>query len=270
MSTPQSSPAVDIRVTTDSHVPAGTADYARDKIAALLHLAHRPVLSARVRVSRHGDPAVRHPVVAQVNLDVNGQLVRAQADGETSREAIDRVEARARRRLERIARHWEAQRGGMPSPVPHEWRHRSERTHRPRWYPRAEDEREIIRHKTFTLHRCTIDDAAREMGMLDYDFHLFTEAGTGQDSVLYRAGATGYRLAQPTPPSPHELATFQLPVTISAQPAPVLTTAEAVTRLNLLALPFLFFLDADRGRGAVLYYRYDGHYGLITPTGEES
>lgn len=88
--------------------------------------------------------------------------------------------------------------------------------------------------------------------------------------MLYRAGATGYRLAQLTPPGPHELAPFQLPLTISTQPAPMLATGEAVARLNLLGLPFLFFLDADRGRGAVLYHRYDGHYGLITPSGEES
>jgi hypothetical protein len=24
-------------------------------------------------------------------------------------------------------------------------------------------------------------------------------------------------------------------------------------------------LDGERGRGALLYHRYDGHYGLITP-----
>ena len=52
------------------------------------------------------------------------------------------------------------------------------------------------RRKSFTLHRRSIDDAARDLDLLDYDFYLFTESGTGQDSVLYRAGATGYRLAQ--------------------------------------------------------------------------
>lgn len=256
--------SVDIRVTTDGHVP-GIADYARDKIGALLHLAHRPVLSARVRVTRHGDPAVPHPVVAQGNLDVNGRLVRAQAEGGSAREAIDRLEARLRHQLERVAPHWEARRGRMPSTEPHEWRHQSEPARRRRWYPRTPEEREIVRHKSFTLQRCTVDDAAHDMGMLGYDFHLFTESGTGQDAVLYRAGETGYRLALITPPGPHELATFQLPLTISTQSAPELTTDEAVARLNLLDLPFLFFLDADRGRGAMLYRRYDGHYGLITP-----
>ena len=34
------------------------------------------------------------------------------------------------------------------------------------------------------------------MDLLDYDFHLFTEKGTGSAGVLYRGGATGYRLAR--------------------------------------------------------------------------
>ncbi|WP_020661535.1 ribosome hibernation promotion factor [Amycolatopsis benzoatilytica] len=259
----------DIRIAVDERVLPGTSEYAQDKIGNLLRLAHRPVLSARVRVTRHGDPAVPRPVVAQANIDVNGRLVRAQAEGENAREAVDRLEERLRHRLERIAQHWEARRGGQPSAEPHEWRHESEPAHRPHWYPRLEGEREIVRHKSYTPVHCTIDDAARDMGLLDYDFHLFTESGTGRDSVLYRAGDTGYRLAQLTPPGAHELAPFQLPVTISEQPAPLLSTDEAVTRLGLLDLPFLFFLDSDRGRGAVLYHRYDGHYGLITPGPEE-
>ncbi|WP_244199895.1 sigma 54 modulation/S30EA ribosomal C-terminal domain-containing protein [Amycolatopsis thailandensis] len=54
-------------------------------------------------------------------------------------------------------------------------------------------------------------------------------------------------------------------MTVSGQPAPVLTTEDAVDRLGLLGLPFLFFLDLERARGNVLYRRYDGRYGLITP-----
>ena len=32
--------------------------------------------------------------------------------------------------------------------------------------------------------------------------------------------------------------------------------------------PFLLFRNADTGRGNVLYRRYDGHYGLVTPADE--
>jgi hypothetical protein len=55
------------------------------------------------------------------------------------------------------------------------------------------------------------------------------------------------------------------PVTLDPQPAPRLVLAEARERLELGGLPFVFFVDRDSHRGAVLYHRYDGHYGLITP-----
>lgn len=114
---------------------------------------------------------------------------------------------------------------------------------------------------------CNVDDAVVEMELLDYDFHLFTEQGTGIASVLYRDGAAGYRLAQVVPVSPDQLAPFDVALTFSSQPAPCITVEQATERLGLLGLPFLFFIDAAQGRAAVLYHRYDGHYGLISPAG---
>lgn len=67
-------------------------------------------------------------------------------------------------------------------------------------------------------------------------------------------------------PSAEDLAPFELPLTISPQPAPTLTVERATGRLSLLGLPFLFFIDAAQGGAGVLYHRYDGHYGLICPT----
>ncbi|MEU6643446.1 HPF/RaiA family ribosome-associated protein [Saccharomonospora sp. NPDC046836] len=259
----RTSAAVAVDVTVRDEFTPTAVDYARTKIGKLAKLAHEPVLAARVRLTRHGNPAVARPVIAQANLDVNGRLVRAQVAAPTAEEAIDRLGATLRQRLARVAQHWEARRGRMPGPD--EWRHISEPAHRPGYFPRPPAEREIVRHKSFTVPRCTVDDAAAEMELLDYDFHLFTESGTGHDSVLYRAGTTGYRLAQPTPPEPGGLATHQLPVTISPQPAPALSTGGAVERLTLTGLPFLFFVDPALGRARVLYHRYDGHYGLITP-----
>ena len=257
---------LDVDVTTHGQLP-GAADYARDKIGGLGRLTHKPVLHARVKLTRHRDPAVEQPVIAQANLDVNGRLVRVQVEGATARETIDRLESRLRHRLERIAEHWEARRGKTPAAGPHEWRHQSESAHRPRYFPRPEDERQLLRRKSFTLAPCTVDEAALEMNLLDYDFHLFTEIGTGTASVLYRGGPTGYRLAQVVPASPEQLAPFELPLTISSQSAPCLTVEQATERLGLLGLPFLFFIDAAQGRASVLYHRYDGHYGLVAPAG---
>jgi ribosome-associated translation inhibitor RaiA len=256
--------AIHVDVTTHGQLP-GIDDYVQEKIGGLSRLAHQPMLHARVRLSRHADPAVADPVVAQANLDVNGRLVRAQVEGETAREAVDRLEARLRHRLERVAERSEA-RGNTSQSDPHEWRHESEPTYRPTYFPRPSDQRRVIRRKSFTLGTLTVDEAAQEMELLDYDFHLFTEKGTKQASVLYRTKPTGYRLAQ-VMPLPEELAPYELSLTISSQPAPCLTLERAKERLSLLGLPFLFFVDVDQGRAGVLYHRYDGHYGLICPAG---
>ncbi|AFM15813.1 hypothetical protein Mycch_1003 [Mycolicibacterium chubuense NBB4] len=244
---------------------ADAADYARTRIGGLGRLTHRPVLHARVRLTSHRDPAVERPVLAQANLDVEGRPVRAQAYGDTAREAIDRLEAKLTRRLERVAAHWEAQRGGQPAPEPHEWRHESEPAKRLSYFPRPADERRIVRRKSFAMAPCSVDEAVTEMDLLDYDFHLFTEKGSGTAAVVYRGGPTGYRVALVAPELAGQLAPFTGAVTVSGQPAPCLSEQGATERLGLLGLPFLFYIDAAQGRASVLYHRYDGHYGMISP-----
>lgn len=254
-------PDFDVNVTTRGQLP-GAADYAEAKISGLGRFAHRPIRHAHVKLTRHGDPAQERPVVAQANLDVDGRLIRAEAQGDNAREAIDRLDDRLRRRLRRAAEHWEARRTGRPVDLAGD-----EPGDRPGRVSIPAEERQIVRRKSYTLAACSVDDAAMELELLDYDFHLFTEKGTGMASVIYRDGPTGYRLAQVAAAAKDQLAPFELPVTISAAPPPCITLEQATERLGLLALPFLFFIDAAEGRAGVLYHRYDGHYGLITPAG---
>lgn len=253
----------EVRVSVNG-LPPKLADYAQRKVEALLDQAPEPVLFARVRLTRHGNPAMARPIVAQANLDLNGHPIRAQVSAPTGSEAVDALEAKLRARLARSAEHWEALRARRYHPDPHEWRHGDPPAQRQPWFPRPPEEREVVRHKSFTAPRSTVDEAAEEMDELDYDFHLFTEEGSGQHSVIYRAGPSGYRLAQLNP-RPDLVTLGQLPVTISEQPAPLLGTGEAIERLNLSGLPFVFYLDAEHIQGRLLYHRYDGHYGLITP-----
>lgn len=259
---------VPIEVQAPRDRPRDIVPYAREQIRQLFQFAHQPVLSARVRISRHPDPAIAEPCVARACLDLNGRPVRAHAAAPTVKQAVDRVRDRLRHRLQHpdpAVGSWEERRGQAPSTEPHEWRHGQAPSHRPPYRAVPAQEREIVRHKSLALHHCNVDQAADLLEDMDYDFHLFTEVGTDQDSVIYRAGDTGYRLAQLQPAS-GSVADHTLPLTISPQPAPVLDTEEAIARMAFLAEPFLFYLDGERGRGAVLYRRYDGHYGLITPT----
>jgi ribosome-associated translation inhibitor RaiA len=257
----------DVETVVRGDIPADARTGAEQMVRALAGHAQEPVLHARIRLTRSADPARERPVIAQVNLDVNGRLVRAQVAGASAHEAIDLVHDRARHRLERLARHWEARRGGQPGLEAHEWRHSQAATHRPDFYPRPAEDRQVVRHKAYELATATPDEAAFDMDLMDYDFHLFTDAESGRDAVVYRAGPTGYRLAFVGGPPERRAEPTAAPVAVSRRPALLLSVFEAMDQLDGTGRPFLFYADPGSGRGHLLYRRYDGHYGLITPAG---
>lgn len=91
--------------------------------------------------------------------------------------------------------------------------------------------------------------------------------------MVYRAGPSGLRLARQHhvfPQDGHVVAPQPppVPLIVNSRPTPVLTEAAAVDRAREHGLPFLFFTDQATGRGQLLYSRYDGNLGLITPTGD--
>jgi ribosome-associated translation inhibitor RaiA len=264
-----------VQTYTRGAVPEDAIDLAVQKVRGALRLASEPVLYARVKLTRAADPAVDTPAVAQANVDVNGRQVRAQAVAATMREAIDLMCDKLVVNLGRVARNWSrfhrghAGRGHEPG----QWRHGSPSARRPSYFPRPADERGVVRHKSYGLSRFTPDEAAADMELLDYDFHLFTERSTNQDSVVYRAGH-GYRIAQAHPESGRPVLSNDATtgsgvtgsgITVSTAPAPRLDLGEAEQRLEAFGWPFLFFVNAATGRGNLVYHRYDGDYGLITP-----
>jgi len=257
--------AESIVVRTHGAVSEAETEYARRRVGAALRHAPEPVLFVRVKLSRLSDPAVPRPAVAQVNVDLDGRLVRAQAARPTLREAVDEVHDRLRDRVRRADRGWEAARGARPSDRAHEWRHQTEPAERLRYFPRPVEERQIVRRKAFGLGRMTVDEAIEEMVLLDYRFHLFTEAGSGVDSLVHRTDEpVGTHLVQAWTP-PVAVSPASSAVTVDPQRAPRLTLPEAVERLDAMGPAFVFFTSTTTGRGCVLYRRYDGHYGLITP-----
>lgn len=251
-------PIIDVDVTTQGPLP-GAADYARRKIGGLAKFVEQRDCHARVRLTNHTCGHRPRPVVAQANLEVAGRRIRAQVEAESVSEAIDTLHDRLRGILERQRRRSRRDFGGhtghhgLPA-VPR----------RPSESPGSDGPR-ILRRKSFSVAQLSVDEAAEEMSLLDYHFHLFIEKATAIASVLYRVDAGGYRLAQVVSPSRSQLAPFDLPLTISPHSAPCITLTKATERIELLGLPFLFFIDAAEGRAKVLYHRYDGHYGLITP-----
>jgi ribosome-associated translation inhibitor RaiA len=241
-----------VEVMIRGRLPLHAKEYAVLKMTNLMRLAPQAVTAARVRISqthhRHADESV----VVEVNLEADSRAVRVQVAAGTAREGIDLAQDRLRRKLSQLGRH--PARGSA-----------RERPHRPSTHARPPGEREVRRHKTFTPAVATAEEAIFDLDLMDYDFQLFTDRLSGVDSVIYRDGAGGYRIsrldgnAAPTNAS--------VPILVDPWKAPRLTLQQAADALDATGSAFLFFANPASGRGNVLYRRYDGHYGLITPAG---
>lgn len=119
----------------------------------------------------------------------------------------------------------------------------------------------ITRRKQVRLETLTAQQALSELDARDQLAHLFTDADTGMDAVVYRGGPLGYRLARTTSAVP--AAVLGTVLVTSPRPTPRLTEPEALARISIGTNPFVFYRE-PRGRGALLYARYHGGYGLIT------
>jgi ribosome-associated translation inhibitor RaiA len=245
-----------------------TLAYARRKILAAARASQVPVRFGRVKFTYEPNPSIARPAIVTATLDVDGHPVRAQSAGRTTREAVDILEERLRRQLV-DSRHRLAflRRRRRAATTTGEWRHGGIPADRPEHFPRAPEERQVVRRKTFSLGRRSPEDAVVEMELLDHDFHLFVESGTGRDALVRRIRDGTYELSRAS--GDHEDPAEAGGVGVGVGPPPqVMMLEEAVDRLNVTNEPFLFFIDVETLRGAVLYRRHDGHYGVVTPGSE--
>jgi ribosome-associated translation inhibitor RaiA len=256
--------ATDLGLTVVRHgagIDDATVAYAKEKIAVAAKAAPERVLFGRIKITHEPDPSLERPMIVSVTLDVNGHPVRAHVAARTLRDAIDLVEERTRRQLS-DARHRIAflRRRHTGIAAPGEWRHGDEPTVRPDSFVRPPEEREVVRTKRYQLGRCTPEEAVVLMEMLDHDFHLFVDESTGSDAVVRRLPDGGSEISLAIEGEPAE---GEGPPLRTGSRPPTLETASAVERLNQTDEPFLFYVDPRTARGAVLYRRSDGHYGIV-------
>ncbi len=239
----------DISVHSDGSLRPSDAYYIARGVGRVLQ--HRGITGgARVRVATLGDAKQ----LVQVNLCVRGVPTRVQVvtaglgDLPTALSRLDR----------QIVRVW-----GPWRPRP--WPDLARRA------LAAHADAKLARRKSYVLQGITPLEAVSVMDAMDYDVYLFTDFEAGEDAVVYRAGPSGLRLArqhQMYPPgwswSP-AAATPPVPLVVNSHPVPTLTDAAAEDRMREQNLHFLFYTDPVTGRGRLLYPRYDGALGLITP-----
>jgi ribosome-associated translation inhibitor RaiA len=225
----------------------------------------RPLLHARVTLRQLPDPALERPATAKATLDVNGRLVRAHVAAKTMDDALDRLEERLSRNLKDLEEMRRVGRHATGAVEEGEWRHGNLPAVEPEYLARPVEERELRRHKTHELSAVTPEQAVLDMAALDRAFYLFTNVDTGEESVVYRRpnGEIGLLCVHP-----REAEGAGAPLAPDPSPAPVLGAEAAIARLDASGEPFVFYVDAETKRGNVLYRRFDGHYGLIEPTGD--
>jgi hypothetical protein len=243
---PQSPAAQPAHVQVRGPVGEDERDGVQAMISAVLRRHRNAVAHTRVRLT--GGYCGGWPTLVQVNLRVCGAAARIQVAGTSHALAIAAAAARLDRQICRSSTAYE------PWPWPDPQR-------RPLAVPIPG---KIARLKTVRLHTASPCQAAAVLDAMDYDVHLFTDAETGQDAIVFRAGPTGLRLARQRAMHPPSLPVL-LPLTVNSRKIPTLTASHAADRLAEHGLPFLFYTDLGTRRGHLLYRRYDGGLGLVTP-----
>lgn len=243
-----------------------------DKVIAAASHCRESVRHVEARLTLESNPTRARPAIAEATLDIDGTPVRAHVAAPTLTEAVDLLVDRLTRRIDRheSRRHHLPDRHRSGHSGEGEWRHGDLPTERPEYHPLPFDEREIRRRKALDLPPTSIEEALFDLEQLGHDFYLFVEEQSGLDAVVSHA-------PDPlTPPSEHLEIRAVDPdrigavsgiagLRVIATPPPVLSLAEAREYLDASGLSFLFHQPTAEGRGQVVYRRFDGHDGLVSP-----
>ncbi|MBP7928869.1 MAG: HPF/RaiA family ribosome-associated protein [Acidimicrobiia bacterium] len=254
---------LEVSVSSRGDVDEQCKDYAREKISRVAAYTDAPILVASVKLHQEPNPAQARPATAEAVLDVNGRPVRAHVAASVMEEAIDLLEDRLKRRLDRYRGRREAARktAGIEDIA---WHHGDGLQQRPSYFNRPIEDRELVRHKTFALDPMSIDEAALDLDLLGHDFYLFSETSSDADAVVGHGDGTLILLS--ADPDSVNLEDCVAEVALSSVRPGVLDTDAAIALLESTQDKFVFYIDSETHRGRVLYHRYDGHYGLITST----
>ncbi|MEV7598356.1 sigma 54 modulation/S30EA ribosomal C-terminal domain-containing protein [Kitasatospora sp. NPDC089797] len=235
-------PALDVRVEIRGELPREDAEYARARAQETAAILGPDAHGLRLRLTRVRERSVTRPALAQadVRLDGLGPLRVQLATGAVG-EAVDLVLGTLAGRAVRLR-----EQGDIGLAAVHE------SAYRPQYADRPLALRRIARLKEVVLARRTPEQAAHELLALDRRFHLFLDTRTGRDSLVHRCPLSGAVALRPA----------------DGDVLPAFDLAEAARRLWITGHPFVCHADPEGGRARVLYRRYDGHYGLITPVAD--
>ena len=253
---PPPPPPVELRLGVGT--PSIVEAYATTKLRRLVRVAPAPVIHVGLRVARSDDPSDDHRWTARATMDVDGRVVRAHALGATALAAVDVAQARLHDQLVRLGeRHRSGRRPARSWGAPAHAAARAER---------EPPERPVVRRRTLSPAESTLDEAVFDLEMLDGEFLLFRELGTGADAVVHHRGDGRLGLVRHDGRAPAAEAVRCVDEEVVIEPPPpVLDPAAAAERLELSGEPFVVVVDPTTDRAMVVYRRWDGGHGVVVP-----
>jgi ribosomal subunit interface protein len=91
-----------VEITSRGKVGEHARAHAQDKVSALERYVKAPILGARVVLTTESNPRISEPARVEAEIDLQGHVLRAHADGPTLEAAIDEVTARLQTQLRRF------------------------------------------------------------------------------------------------------------------------------------------------------------------------
>jgi putative sigma-54 modulation protein len=174
-------------------------DYTDSKISRAINHFGDMVKEADVHLSVARNPRVPQQV-AEVTMFANGTVIRAQERSENLYASIDLVASKLSRQLQRYKDRLQERTQG---PV-----HRSARDEEngaanlpPPGTPITEGKEAVVPHrgvrrKYFSMPSMDLEEALHQLELVDHDFYVFRDEGSGQIQVVYRRNHGGLGVIQ--------------------------------------------------------------------------
>jgi ribosomal subunit interface protein len=251
-----------VEITTRGEVAESTRRLVEEELAKLESYVKGSLMGARVVLTQEQNPRIPLPARAEGEVTLGGRPVRARAAAGSMEAAVDEFAERLREQVRRHVDRMVARQREPAEPAPGGWRHGALRTDRSTRSFRPPEERRLERRKAFALEPIDVAAAALEIDALDHDFFLYRDAETGVDAVLYRRDDGHLAVIEPPDAAP---APKDDPPRERSRFSEHVDLRTALREMDELGHRFLFFVNAQTGRGNVIYLRFDGHYGLIEP-----
>ena len=254
----------DVDINVEGDISPEAAEDARRRLASLQEDAGLPFMGGRLTLRHVREGRTRWPYVADARVIFDGRNFAAHTAGRTPGEAIEQAEERLRRRLRDLVGADVAKRN-EPRVIQRALEDlEPDRNHRPEARLKPPEEREIVRLRTYADHPESTYEAIADMLDLDEEFHLFRHVRSGEDVVVYRRDDGRVGMIHPQGSVLADETDDVVVAEASRYPGP-LKLDQARAEMDIVNHRFLYYINAQDGRGRVLYLRHDGDYGLVEP-----